>query len=267
MTARIARHLAKEWSEGVLRVPGSEFTKDDNPPPLPDSVIEKIPGAKALESRFSAEEWTVVTPMQGRFPIRISMVEKWRNAPAEYRQRFDRKIKSHEKYESLLVDLDAHEPEGPELVALGPALDVATAETTLESAEKLKSEKSILAECEFTINGAKFTFYIEQDGNVWALHTEDGEKTFPKGTHLGGLGGGAFKLKDQSKVEDISLPFVFPEGDRSEIQYVGFETAADIKRSNIFNMFTDAERHGHVNFSLAFHEIKKMKKAMAGSSR
>ena len=89
------------------------------------------------------------------------------------------------------------------------------------------------------------------------LHTEDGEKTFPKGTHLGGLGGGSFKLKDQSKVQDISLPFVFPEGDRSEIQYVGFETAADIKRSNIFNMFTDAERHGHVNFSMAFHEISK----------
>ena len=100
VAARVASMLAQEWQNGSLKVSGPNMTKDDAPPPLPEEKVKEIPGAKSLLAGLSAVNWTICVPTSGKNSIAQKHVKEWKEAPAEFREKFDVLANAHKAFES-----------------------------------------------------------------------------------------------------------------------------------------------------------------------
>ena len=75
-------------------------------PPLPQSVVDSIPGSKMLAAGLAAIPWTIVVPTNGRLPIGPKHVAEWRQAPLDYADHFELLLQGHKGFEGLLIELE-----------------------------------------------------------------------------------------------------------------------------------------------------------------
>ena len=72
---------------------------------MSDEDISKIPGAKAVLVGLANMEFTIVAPNVGRTPISQKHIDEWRNAPPDWKDKFETTLRGHGEFEGLLIDL------------------------------------------------------------------------------------------------------------------------------------------------------------------
>ena len=266
VTTRLAHGLASEWAAGTLNVPDDEKA-DDAPPPIPQGVLDMIPGSKLLAAGLAAIPWTIVVPTGGRLPIGPKHVKEWRAAPTDYADQFDTLLQGHKEFESLLTDLEKDTglvtPPPPPGTTTPNVNDPPPPDTkTWPSITQLKEEHKVVTEVESVVSGVQLM--QDDHGEIYAVWTGASQdiRTMPQHTHLGGFGGGAFKTKDQVEDGDMHV-FLKLKDDRDFVEYESFNDTKEIKTGTVYAMFVDAEKNGHATFGLTFHTLAK-KNGMEG---
>ena len=117
-------------------------------------------------------------------------VKEWKEAPAEFREKFDVLANAHKAFESKLVNLevtaDVDDPDTPDRsLSSTVAIDAEPALQEWANLDALKGAKTIAIECDSAVAG--LMLLRDQDGHIYGLNTQANAKTLPKGTHVGGV--------------------------------------------------------------------------------